>query len=106
MATLLFGARALIVGLLAVSTVAVALILDFLITRHQSADQLSIRPWLRGTKEFLDFVAGPFPLSIALHLGVLFFLVAGTVPFIEKLPMLVQFENLGGGGGGGGVGGD
>jgi hypothetical protein len=97
------GMFALVAALLGASTIAVALLLRFVLRGRDSTDALDLPPWRKGRRveEVLRFVSGPFPVSLVLHLGVLLFLMARVIEPAAPPPLMVRMESGGGGGGGG-----
>jgi hypothetical protein len=97
------GVSFVLVAALGASTIAVALLLRLLDGRY-AADMPGwpASRMARRIEEVLRFVAGPFPLSIGLHLGVLLFLMAKVIVPAAAPPLMVRMESGGDGGGGGG----
>jgi len=86
--------------LLALSVVGVALLLFWLKSRIVAPDDEEDTPGMRRTlRAGLVFVLGPFPLSIALHVLVLLFLIFAV--HMQQGEGLIPISLAGGGGGGG-----
>jgi len=86
---------------LAVSIVALALLLSlvFRAVRRPIAFERGRDAW-RSIKEALIFLAGPFPLSIAIHVAVLLFLIHEVRQVVAPRYISIHLESGGGGSGG------
>jgi hypothetical protein len=80
--------------------VAVLLALVFRAIRRPMGMERGRDPW-RSIKEALLFVAGPFPISIAIHVAVLLFLIHEVQVAVAPKYINIHLESGGGGTGGG-----
>jgi hypothetical protein len=86
---------------LAVSVIALALLLAlaFRALRRPIAFERGRDAW-RSVKEALLFLAGPFPISIAIHIAVLLFLIHEVRQVVAPKYLNIHLESGGGGSGG------
>jgi von Willebrand factor type A domain len=87
---------------LGVSVIALAVVLSLLLRAVRRPIGLDTRgrdAW-RSVKDALVFLAGPFPISIALHLAVLFFLIHEVRQVVAPKYISIHLESGGGGTGG------
>src|ERR1700731_532605 len=95
-----------IVILLVVSTVVVAAILYRVMGQREAAAELardddeSDAERLQTWRDYLRLIAGPFPLSVLLHVGLLLFLIITVHEQRGRELIMVNLEAGGGGGGG------
>jgi len=85
---------------LAASVIVLALLLSLVFRRRRRFDEEGgWDPW-QSIKSALIFVAGPFPISIAIHLAVLFFLIHEVTQVVAPKLIHIHLESGGGGTGG------
>src|SRR5579872_7233527 len=97
---------AVIVILLVISTVVVAAILYRVMGQKEAAaeldrddDEADVER-LQSIRDYLRLIAGPFPLSVLLHVGLLLFLIITVHEQRGRELIMVNLEAGGGGGGG------
>jgi hypothetical protein len=91
-----------VIGVVAVSVVLLALLLALLFRalRRPIAMERGRDAW-RSIKEALIFLIGPFPISIAIHVAVLLFLIHEVTQVVAPRYINIHLESAGGGGTGG-----
>lgn len=89
-----------IIVLMAISTVALALLLYRLMGRGERAAAAEAGGMWPGVRRSLKFLIGPFPLSVALHVAILLLLIITIHQQRGRELIMVNLEAGGGGGGG------
>jgi len=98
----------LVIGviILVISTVVVAAVLYRIMGRKEAAAELgrdddeADAERLQTWRDYLRLIAGPFPLSVLLHVGLLLFLIITVHEQRGRELIMVNLEAGGGGGGG------
>jgi von Willebrand factor type A domain-containing protein len=94
-----FPTTTLVALAISVAALAVALALIFRAIRRPVAFERGRDTW-RSVKEALIFLAGPFPISIAIHVAVLLFLIHEVSQVVAPRYINIRLESGGGGSGG------